>query len=72
MSPQGFTAEWLVPFIARGVRADGTAAILAALDNATLGVSFVEVADPYQSVNRALKYVPLFVGLVGVAQLIFN
>jgi inner membrane protein len=34
------------------------------LENAAMGVSFVEVADPYQSVSRAVKYVLLFLGLV--------
>ncbi len=72
ISAQGFTAEWLVPFIARGVRAEGTIPILAALESSDVGVSFVEVADPYQSVNRSLKYVPLFVGLVFLSYFIFE
>ncbi len=64
VGPQGFTGEWLVPFIARGVRAEGTNVSVSNLDTASMGVSFIEVADPYQSVNRAMKYLPLFVGLV--------
>jgi len=72
ISAQGFTGEWLVPFIARGVRAEGTSTVVSALDNGALGVSFVEVADPYQSVNRSLKYVPLFVGLVFLSYFIFE
>lgn len=64
VTPHGFTGEWLVPFIARGVRAEGTNVAVSNLDTASLGISFIEVADPYQSVNRALKYLPLFVGLV--------
>jgi inner membrane protein len=72
VSSQGFTAEWLVPFIARGVRAEGTVEVLAGLDGANMGVSFIEVADPYQSVNRALKYIPLFVGLVFLSYFIFE
>jgi inner membrane protein len=35
-------------------------------------VSFIEVADPYQSVTRSLKYVPLFLGLIFVAYFIFE
>jgi inner membrane protein len=30
------------------------------------------MADPYQSVNRALKYVPLFVGLVFLSYFVFE
>jgi inner membrane protein len=72
VSPQGFSGEWLVPFIARGVRADGTNVAVANLDSAALGVSLIEVADPYQSVNRSLKYLPLFVGLVFLSYFIFE
>lgn len=72
VSAQGFTGEWLVPFIARGVRAEGTNIVVSALDSAALGVSFIEVADPYQSVNRSLKYVPLFVGLVFLSYFVFE
>ncbi len=35
-------------------------------------MSFVEVADPYQSVNRSLKYVLLFLGLVFLSYFIFE
>src|SRR5262249_34198630 len=31
-----------------------------------------EVADPYQSVNRSLKYVPLFLGLVFLSYFMFE
>lgn len=72
VSAQGFTGEWLVPFIARGIRAEGTNTAVSTLDSASLGVSFIEVADPYQSVNRALKYVLLFVGLVFLTYFVFE
>jgi inner membrane protein len=72
VSAQGFSGEWLVPFIARSVRAEGTNVAVSNLDGASLGVSFVEVADPYQSVNRALKYLPLFVGLVFLTYFVFE
>jgi inner membrane protein len=72
VSAQGFSGEWLVPFIARGVRAEGTEVAMSNLDSAALGVSLIEVADPYQSVNRALKYVPLFVGLVFLTYFVFE
>ena len=72
VSPQGFSGEWMVPFIARGVRAEGTSVALSNLDSSALGISFIEVADPYQSVSRALKYVPLFVGLVFLSYFVFE
>ena len=72
VSAQGFSGEWLVPFIARGVRAEGTNVAVGNLDSSALGVSLIEVADPYQSVNRALKYVPLFVGLVFLTYFVFE
>lgn len=68
----GFTADWSVPFIARGVRAEGQSDTITALDATALGVSFVEVADPYQSVNRSLKYAPLFLGLLFLTFFIFE
>ncbi len=72
VSPHGFSAEWSVPFIARGVRAEGPADTITGLDGTALGVSFIEVADPYQSVNRSLKYLLLFIGLVFLSYFIFE
>ena len=71
-SPKGFTAEWSLPFIARGVRAEGQSESIIGLDSTALGVSFIEVADPYQSVNRSLKYILLFLGLVFLSYFIFE
>ena len=45
---------------------------VAGLDSTALGVSFVELADPYQSVNRSLKYVLLFLGLLFLSYFIFE
>jgi inner membrane protein len=72
VSAQGFTGEWLVPFIARGIRAEGTSTAVSTLDNTALGISFIEVADPYQSVNRSLKYSLLFVGLLFLSYFVFE
>jgi inner membrane protein len=72
VSTHGFRGEWLVPFVARGVRAEGTSVAVSNLDSSALGVSFIEVADPYQSVTRSLKYLPLFVGLVFLSYFIFE
>jgi len=72
ISDHGFAAEWTVPFIARGVRAEGTDDSIVGLDATALGMAFVELADPYQSVNRALKYLPLFLGLVFLSYFLFE
>ncbi|MGH9586514.1 MAG: cell envelope integrity protein CreD [Acidobacteriaceae bacterium] len=72
VTQSGFTGEWSVPFIARGVRAEGPAGSIEGLDATAMGTSFVEVASPYQSVNRSLKYVPLFLGLVFLSYFIFE
>ncbi|MGD1106887.1 MAG: cell envelope integrity protein CreD [Terracidiphilus sp.] len=69
---KGFSAEWTVPYIARGVRAEGQSDGITGLGATALGVSFVELVDPYQSVNRSLKYVPLFLGLVFLSYFIFE
>jgi inner membrane protein len=72
VSSNGFDAEWSVPFIARGTRAEGPIGSIRGLDATALGVSFIEVADPYQSVNRSLKYVLLFLGLIFLSFFIFE
>lgn len=72
ISPAGFTADWTVPFIARGVRAEGVGETITGLDATALGVSFVELADPYQSVTRSLKYVLLFLGLLFLSYFVFE
>lgn len=72
VSNSGFTAEWSVPFIARGVRAEGPIDSMGGLNTTALGLSFIEVADPYQSVNRSLKYVLLVLGLVFLSYFVFE
>jgi inner membrane protein len=72
VSAHGYSAEWSVPFIARGVPAEGPAVAMTGLGATSLGTSFVELVDPYQSVNRSLKYVPLFLGLVFLSYFIFE
>src|SRR5208337_2013954 len=67
ISSNGCTADWSVPFIARGVRAEGPSDLITGFDSTALGVSFIDVADPSQSVNRSLKYLPLFPGLVSLS-----
>jgi inner membrane protein len=72
VSAQGFTGEWSIPFIARGIPAEGTSTAVSALDHTALGISFVEVADPYQSVSRSVKYALLFIGLLFLSYFVFE
>ena len=72
VSANGFDAQWSVPFVARGVRAEGGSESLSGLGATALGVSFVELVDPYQSVNRSLKYVLLFLGLIFLSYFVFE
>jgi inner membrane protein len=72
VTPAGFDATWSVPFIARNVPADGAEDIVDRLGRTAMGVSFVELADPYQSVTRSLKYAVLFIGLVFLSYFLFE
>ncbi len=72
VAANGFDAAWSIPSIARGVRSEGDADAMTGLDKAAVGVSFIEVADPYQSVSRSLKYAPLFLGLVFLTYFVFE
>ena len=68
----GFQARWSVPYVARGVPSEGGTDTLARLSATELAVSFVEPANPYQSVSRSLKYAPMFIGLVFLAYFLFE
>jgi inner membrane protein len=72
VTEQGFRASWSVPFIARGVPAAGAYDLLTKLGSTSMGVSFVQPANPYQSVGRTLKYAPMFIGLVFLAYFLFE
>ncbi|WP_018995770.1 cell envelope integrity protein CreD [Hirschia maritima] len=68
----GFSAVWRVPYLARGVEASGGDLQLFNLVNSNMGLSLLDEASPYQSVMRALKYAPMFVGLVFLAYFLFE
>jgi inner membrane protein len=72
VSSHGFQATWSVPYVARGVAEAGGSDLLAALGSTEVAVGFVEPANPYQSVGRALKYGLLFVGLVFLSYFVFE
>ena len=68
----GFTASWRVPLLARGAPRAGGAIQLDPLLDADLGVEFLNESQPYTFVNRALKYSPMFVGLVFLTYFLFE
>ena len=74
LTAKAFSASWTVPFIARGLSAaaDSSALSLDALGGKDLGVSFVPANNPYLSVQRALKYAVMFVGLVFLTFFVFE
>ena len=70
----GFSANWTVPYLRRGIRSHGKAHSLGALTapDKIMTVQFVSTDNPYQTVNRALKYAILFIGLVFLAYFLFE
>jgi inner membrane protein len=70
ISDDGFSADWSVPYLRRGMLAEGRANDMSGLMHGSIGqmqVHFVSPLNPYQTVNRALKYAVLFIGLVFLA-----
>ena len=69
IADSGFAATWSVPFLRRGIPASGRATEMGELfgSNAAMQVNFVTPLDPYRTVNRALKYAVMFIGLVFLA-----
>ncbi|HEV8630989.1 MAG TPA: cell envelope integrity protein CreD [Thermoanaerobaculia bacterium] len=63
----GFTARWSVPCFGRGYPQQWPAGQLdaehlrAQLEASAFGVSLVQLADPYQQTERAVKYAVLFI-----------
>lgn len=71
-TPTGFQANWSIPFIARGIGSEGQSDLIASLAPIAPTVNLVELADPYQSVTRSLKYALLFLCLVFSSFFIFE
>ena len=69
IAEDGFSATWSIPYLRRGIIASGRAAEMSALTQSGLyvQVNFVSPLNPYQTVNRALKYAILFIGLVFIS-----
>lgn len=69
---QGFSAKWRVPFIARNLAEAGDATTLNGFASLAVQTAFVDPANPYNWVNRALIYSPLFVGIVFLLYFLFE
>lgn len=73
ISDRGFTADWVMPYLSRGIRGAGKSSdVLRGIDQNAVRVKFVNMDNPYQTVNRALKYSVLFIGLVFLAYFLFE
>jgi len=73
ITEEGFTAQWTMPNLSRGIRGEGRAEIvMLSLTQNMVRVKFVNTDNPYQTVNRALKYSVLFIGLVFLAYFLFE
>jgi len=69
----GFEAEWRIPYLARAIpRAFFADAGLSVLRGHAFGVELVAASSPYQSVNRALKYALMFLGIVFLTFFLFE
>jgi inner membrane protein len=69
---EGFSARWSVPFIRRNLAEAGEAGSLSNLSSLSVQTAFVDPANPYNWVNRALAYSPLFVGIVFLVYFMFE
>jgi len=73
LNESGFTASWSMPYLSRGIRGQGRSdEALRGLTSNMVRVKFVNTNNPYQTVNRALKYSVLFIGLVFLAYFLFE
>lgn len=74
ITEDGFSAEWRIPYIARNLpRSFAVEDELAILDaGKVFGAEFIDAASPYKSVNRALKYALMFLGVVFLTFFIFE
>jgi inner membrane protein len=70
VTKDSFSASWRVPFLARGLPGVGADLWFDRLMNP--GMTLLDEGNPYQSVERALKYAPLFIGLVFLTYFLFE
>jgi inner membrane protein len=72
VTQDGFQATWRISFLARGAPGVGEGLGFATIIDGSPGFSLLEPGNPYQSVQRALKYAPLFIGLVFLTYFLFE
>ena len=72
VTKDGFTATWRIPFLARGAPGVGADLSFDTLIGTSPGATLMDVGNPYQSVERALKYAPMFIGLVFLTYFLFE
>ena len=72
VTEDGFNATWRITYLARGTPGAAADISLDALIGAGPGVTLLDTANPYQSVVRALKYAPMFLGLVFLTYFLFE
>lgn len=66
-APGRFDARWTVPFIARNLAEAGDSQSLGGLGSLAVQVRLLDPANPYLSIERALKYALMFLGVVFLA-----
>jgi inner membrane protein len=72
VTKQDFTAAWRIPFLARGAPGVGADLSFDGVINLGPGATLLDLGNPYQSVERALKYAPMFIGLVFLTYFLFE
>lgn len=72
VTANGFTASWRISFLARGVPGAGPDLAFASVLQSSAGATLLDPGNPYLSVERALKYAPMFIGLVFLTYFLFE
>ncbi len=72
ITDEGFSATWRIPYLARGAAGAGADIMVDNLFNLSPAVRLLDEANPYQSIQRALKYAPMFLGLVFLTYFLFE
>lgn len=71
----GFEATWNVPYLARGIEGSGADLDLNQVtewNRREMATRFMQLTNPYTSVERALKYAIMFIGFVFLAWFLFE
>lgn len=72
VTPEGFSALWRISYLARGAPGAAADISLDTLVSQSVGATLLDQGNPYQSVERALKYAPMFFGLVFLTYFLFE